>query len=72
MLQSLTHINTTIYMNKRTLFLAAIVFTACVALYFIYNSNDHIECEIKTEVTYGSKGEKIITDTHICKEKFNL
>ena len=39
---------------------------------FIYFSNDHVECETLTEINYGLNGEKITTETHNCKEKFNL
>ena len=46
----------------------------CIVLVisFIYFSNDHVECETLTEITYGLNGEKITTETHNCKEKFNL
>ncbi|MBO6606600.1 hypothetical protein [Psychroserpens sp.] len=59
-------------MKKTVLALFGIlVFTSGVIL-FIIHSNDHDTCETKIEITYGDNGEKITTETHICKEKYNI
>ncbi|WP_179377180.1 hypothetical protein [Winogradskyella wichelsiae] len=39
---------------------------------FIIHTNDHEECELKTEINYGENEEKIVSEIHICKEKYNL
>ena len=39
---------------------------------FIHFNNDHIECINVTEHSLGENGEKITTEKHICKERFNF
>lgn len=39
---------------------------------FIKYENDHKECSQKVEFSIGENGEKIKTERHICKEKFNF
>lgn len=61
-------------MDKKTfivLIVGAVIFTAGIII-FIHFSNDHIECENHTEYSVGENGEKITTEKHICKERFNL
>lgn len=41
-------------------------------LVFTHYSNDHTECENSVEYSIGENGEKIVTQTHNCKEKFNF
>lgn len=41
-------------------------------LTFIHFSNDHKECSKVTEHHIGQNGEKISTERHICKERFNF
>ena len=40
--------------------------------YFIYVSNDHIECQTVTEYKTEENGTKIKTERHICKEKYSF
>jgi hypothetical protein len=50
----------------------AILFISIGIIIFIHFTNDHKECKIISETTFGINGEKIITDKHICYEKYNL
>jgi len=59
-------------MKKIFLISLAIVICSAGLITFVYVSNDHLECETSSVVTYGEAGEKITTETHICKEKYNL
>ncbi|WP_298757293.1 hypothetical protein [uncultured Psychroserpens sp.] len=59
-------------MKKYFLASLAVVVVCAGVISFIYFSNDHSECELATEITYNENGEKVTTETHICKEKFNL
>ncbi len=61
-------------MKKRTLipYILGIGIITIGILSFIHFSNDHIECENTVEYSIGDKGEKILTETHNCKEKFNF
>jgi len=59
-------------MKKSVLATIAIVLSSIAVVVFIYISNDHLECDSSTVVTYGDHGEKITTNTHICKEIYNL
>lgn len=61
-------------MNKKILItslLGIAAFTVGI-LVFIHFNNDHLECENAVEFSVGQNGEKISTQRHICKEKFNL
>ena len=59
---------------RRKYFLASLVlvFVLSGAISFIYFSNDHSECETVTEMTQNEQGVTVKTETHVCKEKFNL
>ena len=59
-------------MKKKVVFMFAIFLMSCAVLVFIHYSNDHKECETKIETYYGSSGEKVIKEKHICNEKYNL
>jgi len=59
-------------MKKTIISLTIIVVLSAVIFICIKRSNDHIECETKTEIAYGNNGEKIISEIHICKEKYNF
>ena len=61
-------------MNKNTLiiFLFGIAVLTVGILGFIYFSNDHAECETYTEHSIWQNGERIATEKHVCKERFNL
>jgi len=48
-----------------------LILTTVVAL-FIWKSNDHLECEIEVVISKGENGEKIVSNKHICNEKFNM
>lgn len=63
-----------IFMNKKRqiiFLLGAAVLTVGI-LIFIYFSNDHTECENILEHSIGANGEKISTERHLCRERFNL
>ncbi|MEH6536091.1 MAG: hypothetical protein V7719_06845 [Psychroserpens sp.] len=59
-------------MKKAILASIAVFVISIGVVILIYVSNDHSECETSTVITYGDNGEKITTETHICKEKFNI
>ena len=61
-------------MNKKTLMIflfGATVLTVGILIFARY-SNDHMECENYTEHSIGQNGEKITTERHLCRERFNL
>lgn len=61
-------------MKRNTLFLTIIsIFLITIgSVIFMKTENDHKECSQKIEFSIGKNGEKIKTERHICKEKFNF
>lgn len=61
-------------MKRNTLFLTIIsIFLITIgSVVFMKTENDHKECSQKIEFSIGKNGEKIKTERHICKEKFNF
>ena len=61
-------------MKKSTfLFIISGVFMLTIgSLLIIKNKNDHKECSNVIEYSAGINGEKIKTEKHICKEKWNF
>lgn len=61
-------------MKKSTFFLTIIsIFVITIgSVIFIKYENDHKECSQKIDFSIGENGEKIKTERHICKEKFNF
>jgi hypothetical protein len=59
-------------MSKTTTFSIIVVLISIVAIIFIKKTNDHKECDSNTEITYENNGEKIVSEIHLCKEKYNL
>lgn len=59
-------------MKKNILILGSIVLVAFSALIFIHFSNDHIECEVISNSETTSDGDIVITEQHICNEKYNF
>lgn len=61
-------------MKKSTFFLTIIsIFVITIgSVVFIKYENDHKECSQNIEFSIGENGEKIKTERHICKEKFNF
>lgn len=59
-------------MKKTLTFSITTILMSLVLLIFIKQTNDHKECETKTQIAYGNNGEKIVSERHTCKEKFNL
>lgn len=59
---------------KKKMFLISLVIVIITSgvITFICVSNNHLECETSTVITYGDNGENTTTKTHHCKEKFNL
>ncbi|WP_412985325.1 hypothetical protein [Pontimicrobium sp. IMCC45349] len=51
--------------------ISIILFSVLVVIFITY-SNNHNECETKTESTIGVNGETIITEIHVCKERYNI
>ena len=54
------------------IFTVAIAVFTISALFFLKFNNDHVECGQTITYNTNSKGEKIKTVKHICKEKFNF
>lgn len=52
--------------------LIGILFLTIFSVIFIKNSNDHIECSDEVSTSINSKGEKVETKKHICKEKYSF
>lgn len=50
----------------------ALVIVCSGVISYLYVSNDHSECNSTLVTTYGENAETITTETHVCKEKFNL
>ena len=49
------------------------ILVSVMAILFIDNSNDHEECsQVKETKTFANGATAITTETHICKEEFNL
>ncbi|MDB9755661.1 hypothetical protein OAB20_05190 [Winogradskyella sp.] len=58
---------------KKTLIISlTAICVSVMGIIFVKHSNDHKECEIKTEIAFGDNDEKIVSEIYICKEKFNL
>ena len=58
---------------KKTLIISlTAICMSVMGIIFIKYSNDHKECETKTEIAFGDNDEKIVSEIHVCKEKFNL
>ncbi|MBB6609882.1 hypothetical protein H7F15_02425 [Pontibacter sp. Tf4] len=57
--------------TPRFAFIAALVLT-CSALFFIWKSNDHQECEETIVRTTDAAGNTVVEKQHYCKEKFNF
>lgn len=59
-------------MKKTFLTLLGILTCSVGIVLFILKSNDHTECETNIETVFNDKGEKVTTETHICKETYNM
>jgi hypothetical protein len=60
---------------KPKLVLTALLATLLLALggvLFIHFTNDHKECETVKEYSVSPKGEKIMMERHICRERFAI
>lgn len=58
---------------KKMILTALTILTLTIGMtIFIMFSNDHRACETSTVITFGATGEKITTETHICKEQYNM
>ncbi len=58
---------------KKTIFSILGMLTLLVgAVSFMLKSNDHSECDTKIETGYNDNGDKVTTETHICKENYNM
>jgi len=52
--------------------LIAIVVLTLSALFFIWKSNDHLECEETIVQTTNAAGSTVVEKQHMCKEKFRF
>ncbi len=60
-------------MNTKTIILVIIVFIfSFSATFFITKSNDHKECNTLQIKTKDTKGNLVISQKHICKEKYSF
>ena len=59
-------------MKRMTVFSTLLILFSITTFIIITKTNDHKECHRKTEFSYGTHGEKIISEIHVCKEKYNL
>lgn len=51
---------------------AAIVMLTLDALFFIWKSNDHLECEETIVQTTDAAGNPVVEKQHICREQFSI
>lgn len=49
-----------------------VILISVFIILFIIDSNNHNECETRIESSIENNGEKIMTKTHVCKEKFSI
>lgn len=49
-----------------------VILISVFIIIFIIDSNNHKECETRIESSIGNNGEKVMTKTHVCKEKFSI
>lgn len=49
-----------------------VIITSLVTIFAITYANDHKECDTKTEITFDNDGNRIVSEIHMCKEKFNF
>ena len=59
-------------MKYNILTLFSIIIITISGLIFIHFSNDHVECETTSESVKKADGKFVITEKHICKEKYNF
>ena len=60
-------------MKKTIGFSFAIILISVLAILFIKDSNDHIECsEIQETKTLKNGTTIVTTNKHVCKEKYNF
>lgn len=59
-------------MKKSIVILSVLVLGTIGTIVFINNSNDHKECSTTVEQTKDVDGNVVMTEKHICKEKYNL
>lgn len=64
--------NSNTIVNKQILTSILIIVTALTGTIFITHTNDHKECQTRTELSLGNEGETIISETHVCRELFHL
>lgn len=64
----------TTYMRRQTLIGAVLgIFLLAIGIViFIHFSNDHAECETVVEKSIGTNGEIVMSERHICNERFNI
>jgi len=60
-------------MNKTIRFSFAIILMSVLAILFVKDSNDHKECsEIQETKTLKNGTTVVVTNEHVCKEKYNF
>ena len=59
-------------MKKTILAPIAVFIITLGVIFFINRSNNHSECGTSIVTSIGEQGEKPTTETHVCKEKYNL
>ena len=58
--------------KKFKIYLVVILLLAFGGVYFIRISNDHKECATEKIYATDKNGNQVITEKHICKEKFSI
>lgn len=59
--------------TKRTLIFIALLFVISFSTtFFIIRSNDHIECDTLVKKEMDKNGNQIVTEEHVCKEKYSF
>jgi hypothetical protein len=52
---------------RKVLILMTLILVSVASLGFVYQSNDHLECETTIEKYTNAEGSHVTTKTHICK-----
>jgi hypothetical protein len=61
-------------MKKRTfiIYISSIFICTISVIFFIKDTNNHLECSNVTTITILKNGTKIEIPEHICREKYNF
>lgn len=59
-------------MNKKIIVLGSIVVFTIGGYIFIKTNNDHKECSNVKSITTDKNGNQVVSEKHVCKEKYSF